>query len=258
MIFDTHAHYEDQAFDSDREILLGQLPKSGIGCVVNVSSTPSSLEKTENLMEQWPYVYGAFGIHPDSVGEIDGQMEERLRAYCQKPKTVAVGEIGLDYHWGKENRETQIAWFEKQLKIAKEERLPVIIHSRDAAQDTLEVARRCHLEEIGGVMHCYSYSPEMARIYLDMGLYLGIGGVVTFKNARRLKEVVREMPLDRLVLETDCPYLAPEPHRGRRNFSGNLPYVIRAIAEIRDITREEVEEAAWNNARNLYRLDETD
>lgn len=254
MIFDTHAHYEDEAFDSDRETLLASLPESGIARVVNVGSTPESLPLIRSLVEKYDYMYGAYGLHPDYVSVFHEELLEKLRADCRSAKAVAVGEIGLDYHWSKDNKEEQIYWFERQLQLAREEKLPVIIHSRDAAQDTLETAKRCDLAEIGGVMHCYSYSPEMARIYLDMGLFLGIGGVVTFKNARVLKEVVTEAPLERLVLETDCPYLSPEPHRGRRNSSRNLRYVIRAIAELKGITEQEVEETTWENANRLYRM----
>ena len=190
MIFDTHAHYDDAAFAEDREALLSSLPGRGIGRVINVCSDVDSLRTTMELTEKYPYIYGAVGIHPDEVGKLNDGILEEMRLLCRLEKAAAVGEIGLDYYWNKENHPVQIRWFERQLELAREEGLPVIIHSREAAADTLEVMKRMKAGEIGGVMHCFSYSREMAREYLDMGLYLGIGGVLTFKNARKLKEVV--------------------------------------------------------------------
>jgi TatD DNase family protein len=254
MIFDTHAHYTDEAFDSDRDELLASFPKNGIGAFVEVASTKESNEAVRELIDRIPFAYGAFGIHPDEIGELDENWSGELKHYLQHPKAVAVGEIGLDYHWMIEEKSLQIQRFEEQLEVARECHLPVIIHSREAASDTLETAKRCHLGEIVGVMHCYSYSPEMAKEYLKMGLYLGIGGVVTFKNARKLKEIVQYASLESLVLETDCPYLAPEPHRGTRNSSLNLHDVVKMIAQLKNLTPEEVEMATWENARRLYRL----
>ena len=267
MIFDTHAHYEDEQFDRDREALIASLTLHGIRRVVNVSSSLESLEKTRNLTEQVDWFYGAYGLHPENLPEIlfpasseeppaETDLDSRIRSCCRLPKAVAVGEIGLDYYWEKDpvKKELQRTWFRRQIGIAREERLPVIIHSRDAAEDTLRIAKEEKLGEIGGVMHCYSYSVEMAREYLDMGLFLGIGGVVTFKNARKLKETVAYAPLSRLVLETDCPYLAPVPYRGKRNCSLYLPRVVQAIAEIKGITAEEVQAETWENACRLYRI----
>lgn len=254
MIFDTHAHYEDEAFDGDREEVLRSLPAAGVTEVVNVASTWNSLEKTRRVVEGHDHMYAAYGIHPDNVYELSDERMEELKAYCRTDRCVAVGEIGLDYHHGKENREEQIRWFERQLALAAELDLPVIIHSRDAAADTMSILQEQKTGETGGVVHCYSYSVEDALRYVNAGLFIGIGGVVTFKNARRLKETVAAVPLESLVLETDCPYLAPEPHRGTRNSSANLPYVVRAIAEIRHISEEEVEDATYRNAKRLYRL----
>ena len=168
-----------------------------------------------------------------------------------KPKIVAVGEIGLDYHWN-DNRDEQIAWFEKQMELAREAELPIIVHSREAAKDTLDVMKASKAEEIGGIVHCFSYEKEMAREYIDMGFYLGIGGVITFKNARKLREVVEYAPMENLVLETDCPYLSPEPNRGKRNSSLNIPYIVSAISEIKGITPDEVVEITSNNAKKIY------
>ena len=173
-----------------------------------------------------------------------------------RPKIVAVGEIGLDYYWDKEKREIQKEWFVRQLRLAKELKKPVVIHSREAAADTMEILKAEVSKEISYEMHCYSYSPEMAAEYLKMGFYLGIGGVLTFKNAKKLKEVVKETPIDRIVLETDCPYLSPVPNRGKRNSSLNLPYVVDMIAELKGITAKEVMEKTWENAKALYRMTE--
>lgn len=253
MIFDTHAHYDDAAFAEDREALLSSLPGRGIGRVINVCSDVDSLRTTMELTEKYPYIYGAVGIHPDEVGMLNDGILEEMRLLCRLEKAAAVGEIGLDYYWNKENHPVQIRWFERQLELAREEGLPVIIHSREAAADTLEVMKRMKAGEIGGVMHCFSYSREMAREYLDMGLYLGIGGVLTFKNARKLKEVVEYAPLSRLLLETDCPYLAPVPNRGKRNSSLNLPYVVEEIAALKGVSPEEVMEKTAENAFRLFK-----
>lgn len=253
MIFDTHAHYDDAAFAEDREALLSSLPGRGIGRVINVCSDMDSLRTTMELAEKYPYIYGAVGIHPDEVGKLNDGILEEMRLLCRLEKAAAVGEIGLDYYWNKENHPVQIRWFERQLELAREEGLPVIIHSREAAADTLEVMKRMKAGEIGGVMHCFSYSRELAREYLDMGLYLGIGGVLTFKNARKLKEVVEYAPLSRLLLETDCPYLAPVPNRGKRNSSLNLPYVVEEIAALKGISPEEVMEKTAENAFRLFK-----
>ena len=254
MIFDTHAHYEDEAFDEDRDDMIRTLPDYHVGRFVNVASDWSSLEKTRKIAENYTDAFAAFGLHPDNVGELNEERVKELEEYLRFPKCVAVGEIGLDYHWNKDNREEQIYWFRRQVELARSHRLPVIIHSRDAAQDTMNIAREENLGEIGGVIHCYAYSVEQAMEYTDMGMYLGIGGVVTFKNARRLKETVQAVPLSHLVLETDCPYLAPEPNRGSRNSSRNLRYVVRAIADLKGISAEEVEQTTWENACKMYRL----
>lgn len=252
MIFETHAHYDDESFDNDREELLNSMQAHGIGSVINVSADLESLDRTRNLMEAYPFIYGAMGLHPDEVGDMNEDVMEKIRTLCRLEKTVAVGEIGLDYYWEKEDHETQRYWFRRQLELAREEKLPVIIHSREAAADTLQVMKDCRAGEIGGVLHCFSYSKEMARKYLNMGLYLGIGGVLTFKNARKLLEVVEYAPLDRLLLETDSPYLAPVPYRGKRNSSLYLPLVVQKIAEIKQISPEKVTEQTEENAVRLF------
>lgn len=256
MIFETHAHYDDEKFDEDRAELLSSMQENGIGRIINVSANLESLENTRKLMEAYPFIYGAFGLHPDEVGDLNEDVMERMRGLCRLEKAVAVGEIGLDYYWDKENHEKQQYWFRRQIALAREEKLPMIIHSREAAADTLRVMKEEKSEEIGGVIHCFSYSAEMAEEYLKMGFYLGIGGVVTFKNAKKIKEVVQMAPMERILLETDSPYLAPVPYRGKRNSSLYLPYVVREIAEIKGISEEEVIEMTEKNAVRLFRAEE--
>lgn len=252
MIFETHAHYDDEAFDEDRETLIETLQQQGIERVINVCAEVEHWNRTVKLMEKYRFIYGAVGVHPDDVGSLNEAKIEEMKRICRHEKNVAVGEIGLDYYWDKEQHESQIFWFERQLQIAREEQLPFIIHSREAANDTLEVMKLMKAGDIGGVVHCFSYGKEMAREYLNMGLYLGIGGVITFKNGRKLKEVVEYAPLEQLLLETDSPYLAPVPNRGKRNSSLNLPWVVQAIGEIKGISAEEVEEVTRENAYRVF------
>lgn len=254
MIFDTHAHYDDGAFDADRETLLASMQKRGIGTIINVGADMKSTRSTLELAGKYPFIYAAVGVHPDAVEELDEACIEELREYCHLPKTVAVGEIGLDYYWHKEeaHQRLQGQWFRRQLTLAREEGLPFIIHSREAAADTFRILKDENAGEIGGVVHCYSYSVELAREYVKMGLYIGIGGVVTFKNARKLKEVAADIPLERILLETDCPYMAPVPFRGKRNSSLYLPYVVAAIAELKHIPEEKVIDVTRENAERLF------
>ena len=219
MIFDTHAHYDDDAFDGDRDVLLQAMHKDGVEWIANIGASLSSTQRTVELSEQYDFIYAVVGVHPsDTAPLVDSDMDW-LKELTKKEKVVAIGEIGLDYHYDEPAKEIQKKWFERQLALAREVKLPVSIHSRDAAQDTLEIMRAAHAEELGGVIHCFSYGWDMAKIYLDMGFYLGIGGVVTFKNGKKLKDVVEKAPIEQLVLETDAPYLAPEPYRGKRNAS---------------------------------------
>lgn len=254
MIIDTHAHYDDEQFDIDREEILNSMKDNGIGWVVNVGADMKTSEHTLELTKQFPFVYGAVGVHPNSTMELDEEKVERLRELARMPKIVAIGEIGLDYYWDEPDRDTQRRWFDRQMELAREVKLPIIIHSRDAAKDTLDMMKAAHADDISGVIHCFSYSVEMAREYLNMGFFLGIGGIVTFKNGRKLKEVVEYAPMESLVLETDCPYLAPEPNRGKRNSSLYLPNVVEEIARIKGIDTEQVIEITRQNAMRLYRL----
>ena len=253
MIFDTHAHYDDRQFEEDREELLGSMRENGVELIVDAGSDIASWDKIEQLTDRYPFIYGAIGVHPDEVGELDEEKMKRMEQLLAREKMVAVGEIGLDYYWDKENRDLQKMWFIRQLELARQLDLPVIIHSREAAADTMEIMKQ-YAGELSGVIHCFSYSPEQAKEYVKMGFYLGIGGVVTFKNAKKLKEVVQEIPLESLVLETDRPYLAPVPNRGKRNSSLNLVYVAEEIAGLKGISYEEVVRQTTENAKKLYRF----
>ena len=257
MIFDTHAHYDDTAFDSDRDELLCSLHENGICGIANVGFHKESIGTTHALADRYDFIYEVLGFHPDETYEME--REERsilpwLTEQLKRPKVIGLGEIGLDYYWDKTDREIQKKWFRAQLALAKELDRPVVIHSREAAQDTMEILKEAGIGPGKLDMHCYSYSLEQAKVYLEMGYYLGIGGVSTFKNAKKLKEVIAVMPPERILLETDCPYLTPAPFRGKRNDSGKLPYVIRAIAEIKGMSPEEVEEICLENALRFYRL----
>lgn len=254
MIFESHAHYDDDAFDEDRDELLSSMKENGVETIVNVSASKKSLEKVKELMKSYPFIYGAFGLHPDEVGDMTDRLLEEIRLLCRQEKALAVGEIGLDYYWDKEHHSLQKKWFDAQAQLAREEKLPIIVHSREAAADTLDMVKGFRGGEIGGVIHCFSYAKEMAREYLNMGFYLGIGGVVTFKNAKKLKEVVEYAPLSSLLLETDCPYLAPVPYRGKRNNSIYLKYVAKTIAQIKNVSYEEVVDTTRQNARKMFRL----
>lgn len=255
MIFESHAHYDDKQFDPDREELLSSMGEKGIGKIINVGSDFTACKRTLELTRQYEFLYGALGIHPSDIADLNEGVCEWLKESAALPKVVAIGEIGLDYYWEKdpEAQSRQRYWFCRQMELAREEGLPVIIHSRDAAEDTLKLVQGIHGEEIPGVIHCFSYSLEMAEEYVRMGYYIGIGGVVTFKNAKKLKEVATKLPLEQILLETDCPYLSPEPERGKRNSSLNLLYVAREIAELRGISQEEVEAVTRENARRLFR-----
>lgn len=253
MIFETHAHYDDQQFDEDREELLASLHENGVGTVVNVCATLQSCEEAPKMAAHYPFMYLAMGVHPDEVGALNEETFAWLKEQCKKDKVAAVGEIGLDYYWDKESRDLQKKWFIRQLALARELQLPVIIHSREAAADTLAIMKE-HAQGLRGIIHCFSYSAEMAQEYVKMGFHIGVGGVVTFKNAKKLKEVAAEVPLERIVLETDCPYLAPVPNRGKRNSSLNLIYVAEEIAAIKGVTAEEVIAQTEKNAKEIYHV----
>ena len=253
MIFESHAHYDDEAFDEDRKELLDVLPAQGIGRVINVCAEVEGWDRTVDLMERYPYIYGAVGVHPDDVGALDEEKIQRMHQICRMEKTVAVGEIGLDYYWDASTKATQEIMLRAQLELALELELPVIVHDREAHGDNLEIVKE--FPGVRGVFHCFSGSPEMAEELLKRGWYLGFDGPVTYKNARRAPEVVAVTPLDRIVVETDAPYMSPVPNRGRRNDSRNLPYIVEKLAEWKGISPEEMAAHTWNNGLRLFGLE---
>ena len=259
MIFDTHCHYDDSAYDEDREQVISLIREAGVRHFVNISADLPSVDETLRLLDKYPEAFGALGIHPSEVGDLNDELLSSIgeKARAEK-RVVAIGEIGLDYHYeeGSPDPETQKYWFNKQLSLAREVDLPVVIHSRDAAKDTFDIIKDARAGDMGGVIHCFSSSAEMAEEYVKMGFYIGIGGVITFKNAKKLVEVVERIPLSRIVLETDCPYLAPTPHRGERNHSGYLHLVSERIAEIKGVSKDEVLKTTYENALKMYRIEE--
>ena len=261
-IFDTHAHYDDDAFDRDREELLKGFESNGVYAVTNIGADLKTSANTLDLIKKYDFFYGAVGVHPSDVDCLEefADDEKALNAIKEmaesSERVVAIGEIGLDYHYEDTDKELQAKWFRKQLNLARKLNLPVVIHSRDAAADTIDIMKEEKAGEIGGVVHCYSYSAETAKVFLDMGFYIGVGGVVTFNNGRKLKETVEHVPLDKIVIETDSPYLAPQLYRGKRNNSTYLTYVTECIADIKGISVDEVYEVTWKNAHKLYGIKE--
>lgn len=256
LIFETHAHYDDEAFDEDRDQLIESLKMNNIEYVVNIGASIRTTKNSLELADRYDFFYAAVGVHPSDIADLNDDTFAWLSEQSTRDKVVAIGEIGLDYYWDKEPevQENQKLWFRRQLNLAREKKLPVVIHSRDAAADTMEIMKDEKASEIGGVIHCFSYSKEFAEEYVKMGFYIGVGGVVTFKNARKLVESVEVTPIERIVLETDCPYLAPEPFRGKRNSSLNIPYIAAKIAEIKSMDVSDVISITNKNAKELYRL----
>lgn len=254
-IFETHAHYDDDAFDEDRETLLQSFMEKGINKVVNIGANLTTSRATVDLTKKYDFIYGTVGVHPSDIRELEkaGAIEE-IEALAKKDKIIAIGEIGLDYHYEDTDEGLQKKWFINQMNLARKLGLPIVVHSRDAAKDTMDIMIEEKARDIGGVVHCFSYGWEVAQTFLDMGFYIGVGGVLTFKNGKKLKEVVERTPLERIVLETDAPYLAPEPYRGKRNSSLYIPYVVETIADIKGISTDEVYEITYENALKLYRL----
>lgn len=252
LIFDSHAHYDDEQFNEDRDELLCSMSEQGIGYVVNVGASIESSEASVELSKQYPLIYASVGVHPSETGELNADSINILRQLSQADKVVAVGEIGFDYHYAQPEKKTQRYWFEAQLELASEIKKPVIIHSREAAKDTMDMIKKYTNRINGGVIHCYSYSREMALEYVDMGYYIGIGGVLTFKNAKKLVETVESIPLDKLLLETDCPYLSPEPYRGKRNDSTKLDFVVKQISKIKGVNEEDIIRITCENAFKMY------
>lgn len=253
-IFDTHAHYDDDWFDEDRELLLHHMHENGVLQIVNIGCSMDNSKHIVEMVKQYDFMYGTIGVHPDDIKNLKESDMEELKRLSAADKIVGIGEIGLDYHYADIDKDAQKYWFARQLQLAREVGLPVVIHSRDAAKDTLDLVKAEHECATGGVIHCFSYGVEMAREYLNMGYYIGVGGVVTFKNGKKLKEVVEYTPLERIVLETDAPYLAPVPFRGQRNCSLYLTYVAEEIAAIKQVPVAQVYETTFSNAASLYRI----
>lgn len=248
MIIDTHAHLDDERFDDNRNELFEALPQMGVGAVINCAVDTVSAKKILTLTEQYDFCYAAVGFHPENIPDSEPDVSE-ISKLCEQEKVVAVGEIGLDYYWDKSRIELQKRWFIAQCELANRLSLPVIVHDRDAHADTLEILKQLKPR---GVMHCFSGSVETANEIIKLGMYIGIGGVATFKNAKNLKKVIEEIPLNRILLETDAPYMAPEPYRGKTNHSGLIIRVAEKIAEIKNVTTEEVLKTTKNNAKELF------
>lgn len=254
-IFESHAHYDDEAFNEDRRELLKKLPECGIENVINVGASMESTRSSIALANEYDYIYAAVGVHPNETVELDEEFIDYMRQQAlNNSKVLAIGEIGLDYYWNEPEPEIQKKWFLRQLDLALETKKPVIIHSREAAKDTADILLSDSYKDVRGVIHCYSYSLELAKSFLSRGFYLGVGGVVTYKNARKLVDTVVMAPVDRILIETDSPYLTPVPNRGRRNSSLNLPYVVEKIAELKGMTEDAVIQITNKNARELFDL----
>ncbi|MCR4740526.1 MAG: TatD family hydrolase [Lachnospiraceae bacterium] len=252
MIFETHAHYDDEAFDVDRDKILKLCYEEKVYPVINAAVNGKTCEATLKLTREYPFVYGVLGFHPSDAADYNDEERDLLRQRClSSDKILGIGEIGLDYHYDEPDREIQKEVFISQLKLARELSLPVVIHSRDAAKDTMDIIKE-YGADLSGVIHCYSYHLKDALEYVKMGYYIGVGGVLTFKNAHKLREVVEGIPIERILLETDSPYLAPVPYRGKRNCSLYLTFVADALAEMKGISREEAERITFDNAVRLF------
>ena len=253
MLFDTHAHLNDPAFDPDREELMAGLAAKGIGYVMNAGCSLESSKDIIQMAEKYPWLYGSVGSHPDSADEVNEEVIEAYRQMATHEKVKAIGEIGLDYYYEDIPRDIQKNAFRMQMQLAKEIDMPVIVHEREAHDDGMRIVKE--FPAVRGVFHCYSGSAEMARQLVKLGWYIGFTGVLTFKNARKAVETAASIPLDRIVIETDCPFMAPEPYRGKRNDPGYLPKMAEKLAEIRGISVEEAIAVTTANAKRLYRID---
>ncbi|MBE6976865.1 MAG: TatD family deoxyribonuclease [Ruminococcaceae bacterium] len=253
MVFDTHAHMNDRAFDADRDALMASLPAQGVGLLMNAGCSLASTIECIALAEKYDFAYASAGSHPDAADEVCDAVLEEYKKLCKlHPKVRAIGEIGLDYHYEDIPRDLQKKAFIAQMELARELGLPVIVHEREAHQDGMEIVRQ--FPEVQGVFHCYSGSAEMAKQLVDLGWYIGFTGVLTFKNAKKAIETAQAIPLDRIVIETDCPYMSPEPYRGRRNDPSRVIFVADKLAEIRGISPEEARKATYENGKRLYRI----
>ncbi len=252
MLFDTHAHLDDARFDTDRGAVIEGLRSRGVELVVNVGADMKGCENSVKLSEQYDFIYAAVGLHPYDAQDMTDEELERIRELSKHPKIVAIGEIGLDYHYDEADKEKQKLWFYRQIKLAEELNLPYIVHDRDAHADCLEIIRRSGY--FRGVMHCYSGSVEMAKELVDLGFYISFAGPVTFKNGKKAKEVATGLPIDRLLIETDCPYLSPEPYRGERNDSSKVRFVAETIADLKGVSVEELSRITYENGKRFFSI----
>lgn len=254
MLIDSHAHLDDRKFDDDRESLIKNFKNNNIELVINIGADLKTSQASVELAEKHDAIYAAVGVHPHSAKEVNTMVMEQLKELAENEKVIAIGEIGLDYYYDNSPRDVQRKWFIEQLKLAKELDLPVIIHTRDAAGETFEILKNNQNGNVRGVLHSYSGSVEMALDYVKMGFYISIGGPVTFKNARIVREVAEAVPLDKLLIETDCPYLTPEPYRGKRNEPVYVKYTAEKIAEIKKISYDDLVKATNANTKKLFNI----
>lgn len=252
MYFDTHAHYDDRQFDDDRHELINTMRENGVSLILNPASSLKSSERAVKLAETYPFIYAAVGTHPHSAGQMDDSSIARTEALAKHHKVVAIGEIGLDYHYDYSPRDVQRQRFREQMELARKLKLPVIIHEREATADCLEIVRE--YKDLRGVYHCYSGSLETAEVIISQGWYISFTGAITFKNARKSLEVIEGIPIERIMIETDAPYLAPVPNRGQRNSSLNLPYVVDQIARLKNLSHEEVAEITMENGKRFFSI----
>lgn len=254
MLFDTHAHLNAEQFAEDQAEVIRRAKENGVSRIVNIGFNRETIPTSMALAEQYDFIYTAVGWHPQDAKDMREEDYDWLRDLSRHEKVVAIGEIGLDYYWDTSPKDVQKVVFRRQIQLAKELKLPIIIHNRDAHQDVVDILREEKAAEVGGIMHCFSGSLEMAKECVEMNFYISLGGPVTFKNAKKPKEVAKEIPIERLLIETDCPYLTPEPYRGKRNESGYVRYVAEAIAELRGLSVEELAEHTTSNAKRLFRI----
>ncbi len=255
MLFDSHAHLDDERFWEDRDAVIQSMPEAGVGLIMNVGADMPSSRRSLVLAKKYPFIYAAVGVHPHDVEDMTEADLQDLRELAGEEKVRAIGEIGLDYHYDNSPRDKQKYWFEKQIELAQDLDLPIIIHCRDAMQDCMDILRSYDFSRTSGVMHCYSGSAETAEEVVKMGMYVAFGGAITFKNNKKACHVVQSVPMERLLIETDCPYLTPEPYRGKRNDSRYVKYVAEKVAEFRGLPVEEVEKVTMTNAKCLFQIE---
>ncbi|WP_110114662.1 TatD family hydrolase [Bacillus sp. CGMCC 1.16541] len=252
MLFDTHVHLNADQYESDLEEVIERAKEAGVENMVVVGFDRKTIHRAMEIVEQYDFIYAAVGWHPVDAIDMTEEDLEWIEELAAHPKVVAIGEMGLDYHWDKSPKDVQKDVFRKQVRLARKVKLPIIIHNRDATEDVVEILREENVEEVGGIMHCFTGSLEIAKQCIDMNMYISFGGPVTFKNAKKPKEVATELPLDRLLIETDCPYLTPHPYRGKRNEPGYVTYVAEQIAKLKGITYEELAQKTTANAKKLF------